>query len=99
MTQAAQLLAHLPTRDHRMAELEQMVVEHLHGDWVVRIEHTPRVMDYHDGWKQWGKALFPVGDPARVIDAISGCRNRHPAHTIRLCAEKLRPQARLVLRV
>ena len=94
--QAAQVSTHFPSPEHRLAEVRQLVSEHLRGDWVVRIEHTPRVMDYRQGWQRWGKALLPTGDAAPVIDAIRGCRATHPAHKIRLYAEKLRPQARLV---
>ena len=97
--QAAQLFTQSPGTDHRLAEVEQLINHHLCGDWVVRVEHSARVRDYCDGWQQWGEAFFPLGDAAPVLGAISRCRARHPAHSIRLCAEKLRPQAQLVFRV
>ena len=97
--QAAQLLTHLPGTHHRLAEVERLISNHLCGDWVVRVEHSARVTDYCDGWQQWGKAFFAPGGAAPVLGAISRCRARHPAHSIRLWAEKLRPQAQLVFLV
>jgi ribulose-bisphosphate carboxylase small chain len=93
--QAAQRLTHLPHAG-RLDEVRQMISKYLCGDCVVRIEHTPRVVDRHVRWQPWGQTFFALKDATPVIDEIVACRASFPTHTIRLCAERLRPQSRLV---
>ena len=93
--QAVQPLTQLPIAG-RLAEVKQLVSKYLCGDCVVRIEHTPRVVDRHVRWQQWGQTFFAIKDADPVIDAIVAARARYPTHTIRLCAERLQPQSRLV---
>ena len=95
MMQAAQPLTRLPNAG-RLAEVSQLVSKYLRGDCVVRIEHTPRVVDRHVRWQQWGQTFYAIRDAGPVIDAIVACRARYPTRTIRVCAERLRPQSRLV---
>ena len=93
--QTAQPLTQLPTAG-RMAEVNKLVSKYLYGDCVVRIDHTPRVVDRHLRWQPWGQTFFAIRDAGPVIDAIVACRSSYPTHTIRVCAERLRPQSRLV---
>ena len=93
--QAVQPLTSLPSAE-RLAEIEQLVSKYLCVDCVLRIEHTPQVVNGHVRWEQWGKTMFAIRDAAPVIEAIVACRASHPTHTIRLCAERLKPASRLV---
>ena len=93
--QTAQSLTRLPTAG-RLAEVSQLVSKYLRGDCVVRIDHTPRVVDRDVRWQQWGQTFYAIRDAGPVIDAIVACRARYPTRTIRVCAERLQPQSRLV---
>ena len=86
---------HLPSTG-KMAEVRKLISDYLCGNCSVRIEHTPRIVDRHVHWDQWGEAFFALKDATPVIDGIVACRAEHPDHTIRLCAERLHPQSRLV---
>lgn len=77
-------------------QIDKLVTENLRGEWIVRIEHTSRVCRHSTCWNSWGKALFAITESAPVIDAITACRANHPTHAIRLCAEKVRPETRLI---
>ena len=80
-----------------LEQIEKLVTENLRNEWIVRIEHTSRVCRYSTCWNSWGKALFALSDSPPVIDAITECRANHPTHAIRLCAEKVRPETRLIV--
>ena len=93
--QAAQPLTRFRTAG-RLAEVNQLVTRYLCGDCVVRIDHTPRVVDGQVRWQPWGQTFFAIRDAGPVLDAIIACRASYPTHTIRVCAERLQPQSRLV---
>ena len=77
-------------------EVQQVVAQHLCHDWVVRIEHADQAAVELNSWNQWDKAMFALRNVEPVIDAILSCRVNHPGHAIRLNAEKMRPQTRMI---
>ena len=93
--QAAQALTHVPHAGG-LDEVRQMISKYLCGNCVVRIEHTPCVVDRYVRWQTWGQTFFALKDAEPVIDAIVACRASFPTNTIRLSAERLHPQSRLI---
>jgi ribulose-bisphosphate carboxylase small chain len=86
-TQTAPLLS-----AQTLYEIEQLVDDNLKYDWILRVEHSEEVSPVRTQWQQWGKALFAVEDTRSLISNLLACRTDYPTHTIRLHAEKLRPQ-------
>lgn len=80
----------------QLDEIRQLVSTSLWGDWIIRIEHATADPRPNARWQQWGDALFAVRDTTPVIEAIQACRAAYRTRAIRLTAEKLRPQTRLV---
>jgi ribulose bisphosphate carboxylase small subunit len=95
LAQVAATIPNLPNFD----ELETIVRDSLFGDWIVRIEHAAGDPKKDILWERWGEALFAVKDPSQVLDAITACRANHPTHEIRLHAEKVKPETRLIFTV
>ncbi|MEW5755744.1 MAG: ribulose bisphosphate carboxylase small subunit [Pseudomonadota bacterium] len=93
-----QQLSRLPSliKSDRLDEVEQLIGQNLCGDWILRIEHAACDADPYLRWQPWGDPFFAVNSSAPVIAAIRSCRVKLPKDSIRLCAEKLRPQTRLI---
>lgn len=93
-----QQLSRLPSliQSDRLDEVEQLIGQNLCGDWILRIEHAACDTDPYLLWQPWGDPFFAVNSSVPVIAAIRSCRAKLPKHSIRLCAEKLRPQTRLI---
>ncbi|MAT65268.1 MAG: hypothetical protein CMN57_06460 [Gammaproteobacteria bacterium] len=83
---------HLP----HLEEVSTLLRDHLQGDWIVRIEHRAPAALPRSLWRTWGRTQYTRQGADRVMDRILDCHAANPEHAIRLCAEKLRPQARLV---
>lgn len=84
----------VPLQGH--AELEQLIDQSLRGDWIIRVEHMAQDQPPHSRWQQWQNALFAVKSPNPVMEAIYACRASNPTHSIRMYAEKVRPQTRFI---
>ncbi|KPJ97133.1 MAG: hypothetical protein AMJ55_00200 [Gammaproteobacteria bacterium SG8_15] len=93
--QHATPLATLQSHD----ELEKLINQSLHGDWIIRVEHVGQDETQQSRWQQWEKALFAVKNSAPVMEAIYACRASNPSHSIRMHAEKVRPQTRFIYSV
>lgn len=79
-----------------LEEVSTLLREQLRDDWVVRIEHLNPHTRPRPLWRTWGEAQYIRKGAEPLIDRILDCHAAHPEHSIRLCAEKLNPQARLV---
>ena len=90
--QNATPLAPLPGHD----ALEKLINQSLHSDWIIRVEHSGLDKKPQSRWQQWEKALFAVKSPEPVMEAIYACRASNPTHSIRMYAEKVRPQTRFI---
>lgn len=77
-------------------KVQQLVSQHLCGDWVIRIEYSEEATVASSRWAQWGKAMFALHNAEPVINAILSCQANYPAQAIRLSAEKMRPQTRMI---
>lgn len=76
--------------------IKQLVETTLLYDWVVRIEYSTDYTTNSAQWQQWGETKFAVRDSTTVLDAIKTCRYSNPGRGIRLFAEKMHPQTRLL---
>jgi ribulose bisphosphate carboxylase small subunit len=80
-------------------ETESLIGQSLFGDWLLRIEHLGTEPQSSSNWKQWGDAFFAVKDTERVMQALVACHASNPNHSIRIYAEKIRPETRLIYSV
>jgi ribulose bisphosphate carboxylase small subunit len=80
-----------------IAEVKNLVEDSLTHDWILRIEHFGPGASTSPSrqWQQWGDSLFAIPDASSVIDGIVACRASHPAHCIRLHAEKVNPRTQM----
>lgn len=74
-------------------DIAQVIDNHLRGDWVIRIEYTEEVEYLNPNWKQWGKAFFKITAPDDVMDNILACHINNKLCSIRLHAEKIKPES------
>ena len=81
---------------HGHEELETLINQSLRGDWIIRVEHSGLDETPQSRWQQWEKALFAVKSHEPVMEAIYACRSSNPTHSIRMYAEKVRPQTRFI---
>lgn len=93
--QSAQNVVQLAS-ESRLEKIGQLIQHSLCGDWILRIEHTQNASSHHVVWQQWNTPFFAIANPEPVINSIEICRDTYPTHTIRLYAEKIRPEVRLV---
>jgi ribulose bisphosphate carboxylase small subunit len=80
------------------AYLKKIIENSLLTDWAIRIE-------YHGGesetdcWQLWDKTFFAIRSAENILRAIVNCYTKHPRKTIRIYAEKCRPQTRMLFTV
>ena len=79
-----------------LSELERHIENTLSDNWILRIEHTQDVNPVRIQWQQWENSLYCVKDARIVSRSIQACRAEHPAHSIRLYAEKTNPRTRFI---
>ena len=78
--------------------IKKIIDNSLLSDWAIRIEYLG-----HDsetaGWQLWDKTFFAIRSASPVITSLAACYEKHSKCTIRIAAEKFRPQSRLVFSV
>jgi ribulose bisphosphate carboxylase small subunit len=75
-------------------KIKKLIESSLLFDWIIRIEINRGKSEY-TCWEQWDQAFFALRAAESVIDALNSCYTKNPDCTIRINAEKVRPQARL----
>jgi len=79
-------------------KLRKLIESSLQFDWIIRVEYasgnTGSVC-----WQQWDKTFFAIRAADAVLLAITDCYKNNPTSTIRLSAEKVRPQTHLLYTV
>ena len=80
------------------AYLKKVIESSLLADWAICIEYQSDESET-DGWQIWDKAHFAIRSATPVLDALLACCAKYPRCTIRICAEKFRPQTRLLYTV
>lgn len=81
-----------------IAKIRKLVENSLLSDWVIRVEYEAGEMETAD-WQQWDQAIFATRSAESVLSAISACYSKNPNSTIRINAEKIRPQTRMLYTV
>jgi ribulose bisphosphate carboxylase small subunit len=75
-------------------KIKKLVESSLLFDWIIRIEFD-RGESEHIRWEQWDQSFFALRTAESVIAALKSCYTKNPHCTIRINAEKLRPQTRM----
>lgn len=70
-----------------------IVDNHLKDDWVIRIEYADEVEYLTTNWRQWGQSFYKVIDSTEVVDNIYACHIKNQFCSIRLHAEKFKPES------
>ncbi|WP_455199535.1 ribulose bisphosphate carboxylase small subunit [Kaarinaea lacus] len=80
------------------AYLRKIIENSLLCDWAIRIEYHGEETGVHC-WQLWDKTFFAIKSAKDVVLAISNCYKAQPRSTIRIVAEKFRPQTRMLFTV
>jgi ribulose bisphosphate carboxylase small subunit len=80
------------------AYLKKIIDSSLLADWAIRIEYQSDETAT-TSWELWDKAYFAIRSAKPVLEALLACYTKHPRSTIRISAEKFRPQTRLIYTV
>ena len=80
------------------AYLKKIIESSLLADWAISIEYQTGGSEA-TSWQLWDKTYFAIRSAKPVIEALLDCYTKHPRSTIRICAEKFRPQTRMLYTV
>lgn len=80
------------------AYLRKIIESSLLADWAISIEFQSGDSET-SCWLLWGKAFFAIRSAKPVLEELLNCYIRHPNSTIRISAEKFRPQTRMLYTV
>ncbi len=80
------------------AYLKKIIETSLLSDWAISIEYQTRESET-TCWQLWDKTFFAIRSAEHVLTALLNCYTRHPKSTIRIYAEKFRPQSRILYTV
>ena len=79
--------------------VENFIDQSLLGDWIIRVEYSGNNAQGQPDWLQWGATLFAINSSNDVMQAIDSCYAYFPERDIRIYAEKVRPETRMVYSV
>jgi ribulose bisphosphate carboxylase small subunit len=79
-------------------KLRKLIENSMQFDWVIRVEYASGDSEAAC-WQQWDKTFFAVRTADAVLLAVTDCYKNNPASTIRICAEKVRPQTHMLYTV
>jgi ribulose bisphosphate carboxylase small subunit len=81
-----------------VAKLRKLIESSLRFDWIIRVEYVSD--DYGSVcWQQWDKTFFAIRAADAVLLTVTDCYKNNPASTIRISAEKVRPQTHFLYTV
>ena len=81
-----------------MGKIKKLIESSLLFDWIIRIEFHRRGPEY-TCWEQWDQTFFALRAAESVIAALKSCYSSNPDCTIRINAEKVRPQTHMYFTV
>ncbi|WP_455375774.1 ribulose bisphosphate carboxylase small subunit [Kaarinaea lacus] len=84
---------------HNRKNIENFIDQSLLGDWVIRVEYSGKNPQGKIDWVQWGSTMFAIKSSCDVMREIDACHANYPAKEIRIYAEKVRPEMRMVYSV
>lgn len=80
------------------AYIRKIINSSLLFDWVISIEYQDAESESGD-WKLWEQTFFALRCADAVLESLMTCYTNHPQRTIRINAEKIRPQSQFLLTV
>jgi len=80
------------------AYIKKIIESSLLCDWAIRVEYVCGETEA-TCWQVWDKAFFAIRSAEAVIAALMDCYQKHPNSTIRIHAEKFRPQSNVLYTV
>lgn len=80
------------------AYIKKIIESGLLADWLIRIEYRNSVSQAGD-WQLWEQSHFALRSAKPVIKTLLDCYTKQPGSIIRICAERFRPQTRLLYTV
>ena len=81
---------------HNRQNIEKFVGQSLLGDWIIRVQYSTTNAKGQASWQQWGDTLFAIRSPVDVMQTLDDCRANFPEQELRIYAEKVRPESRIV---
>jgi ribulose bisphosphate carboxylase small subunit len=79
-------------------KLRKLIETSLKFDWIIRVEYASDNSGV-SCWQQWDRTFFAIRAADAVLLAVADCYKNNPASTIRIYAEKVRPQTHLLYTV
>lgn len=86
----------IETQTSELVRLRSVVESGFMHDWILRIEHCGACGNSGSGWREWCEPAFAISNASKLLADVAECRMRHPAHAIRLRAEKLNPRTQMI---
>lgn len=80
------------------AYINKIIENSLLSDWAIRIEFR-EVEAESARWQLWDITFFALRSAIPVLESLMKCYTKNPKCTIRINAEKFRPQSRLLYTV
>jgi ribulose bisphosphate carboxylase small subunit len=80
------------------AYLKKIIENSLLSDWAIRIEFQ-EVESESANWLLWDNTFFALRSSIPVLESLMKCYTKNPKCTIRINAEKFRPQSHLLYTV
>lgn len=77
------------------AYIKKIIENSLLADWAIRIEYHSGGVDTAN-WQLWNKAFFAIRSAEAVLESLLDCYTKHPRSSIRIHAEKFRPECRVL---
>jgi len=78
--------------------LKAVIEDSLLFDWIIRIECGCSRFE-SSCWQQWGEPFFAIRSADAVIDVLTECLARYPDRSIRLNAQKIQPDTKILYTV
>ena len=80
------------------AYIKKIIENSLLSDWAIKIEYLETGSE-SAGWQLWDKTFFALRSAKPVLESLMKCYAKNPKSTIRINAEKFRPQSHLLYTV
>jgi ribulose bisphosphate carboxylase small subunit len=80
------------------ANIRNIIENSLLADWAIRIEYLEAEADSAH-WQLWDEIFFALRTAKPVVESLVDCYTKNSNRTIRINAEKFRPQSRLLFTV
>lgn len=80
------------------AYIKKIIENSLLSDWAIKIEYLETGPE-SAGWQLWDNTFFALRSAKPVLESLMKCYTQNPKSTIRINAEKFRPQSHLLYTV